>query len=432
MVGADDAHRDDDIELTGATVADQDFIAHARQDLPRLLAEVRRLRAQRSSAGPCGDVGDAGERPARAPIAPRLSRRAEVVVPGPRAAQRSAERAAGAPVLVTGAAGFIGSHVVDELLARGHEVVALDDLSGGFRDHVDPRARFVEGSILDVALVDRLFDAHRFAYVFHLAAYAAEGLSHFIKRFNYQHNLIGSVNLINASVRHDVRAFVFASSIAVYGRTAPPVTEAMPTAPDDPYGVAKAAVEQDLRISREVFGLRSIIFRPHNVYGERQHLGDRYRNVVGIFISQILRGEPLTIFGDGTQTRAFSHVADVAPVIAGAIDVPAAYDQTFNLGADRAVTVNELGEIVSRAMGVPFRPRYLPARHEVAHVHASHAQARALLGYEERVSLEAGVTAMAAWARRHGPRPSPRVGAIEVEKNLPPSWRARTEKPERP
>ena len=327
------------------------------------------------------------------------------------------------PVLVTGAAGFIGAHVTRALLARGHQVVALDDLSGGFRAQVDPRADFVQGSILDVALVDRLFDAHRFGAVIHLAAYAAEGLSHFIRRFNYQNNLIGSVNLINAAIRHQVGCFLFASSIAVYGRATPPVREDQPVAPEDPYGVAKAAVEQDLRCAREVFGLRSIIVRPHNVYGEGQHVGDRYRNVVGIFMSQILRGEPLTIFGDGSQTRAFTHVDDVAPVIAAAIDQPAAYDQIFNLGADRAVTVNQLGQIVSDAMGVPFRPRYLPARVEVAHVHASHERARAVLGYQDRIALETGVRAMAAWVRQHGARRSPPFAAIELERGLPPSWR---------
>jgi UDP-glucose 4-epimerase len=331
--------------------------------------------------------------------------------------------ARGAAILVTGAAGFIGSHVTGELVARGHEVVALDDLSGGFRDNVDDGATFVHGSILDVELVDRLFDEHRFAYVFHLAAYAAEGLSHFIRRFNYQNNLIGSVNLINAAVRHQVRCFVFTSSIAVYGRTEPPVSEEMPAAPDDPYGVAKAAVERDLRISREVFGLPYIIFRPHNVYGERQNIGDRYRNVVGIFMNQILRGEPLTIFGDGTQTRAFSYISDVAPILADSIERPRAYDQIFNIGADRPVTINALGETVSRALGVPFRPRYLPARHEVQHIHACHDRARDVLGFEDRVSLEDGVSAMAAWVQKVGARTSESFGALEIERNLPPSWR---------
>ncbi len=330
--------------------------------------------------------------------------------------------APGSTVLVTGGAGFIGSHVVTELLARGHRVVALDDLSGGFRANVDERATFVEGSILDVALIERLFDEQRFAYVFHLAAYAAEGLSPFIRRFNYQNNLIGSVNLINAAINHDVRCFVFTSSIAVYGSATPPVTEAMPTAPEDPYGVAKAAVEQDLRSARALFGLPHIIFRPHNVYGERQNIGDRYRNVVGIFMNQILRGEPLGIFGDGTQTRAFTHIADVAPVIAEAIGRPEAYDQTFNIGADRPFTINALGEAVSRAMGVPFRAKYLPTRFEVAHIHASHEKARNLLGYEGRVGLEEGVNAMAAWVKQVGARASKSFGPLEIQKNLPPSW----------
>jgi UDP-glucose 4-epimerase len=331
--------------------------------------------------------------------------------------------------LVTGAAGFIGSHLVTELVARGHQVVALDDLSGGFRSNVDARTTFVHGSILDNALLDRLFAEHHFEYIFHLAAYAAEGLSHFIKRFNYENNLIGSVNLINASIHYGVRCFVFTSSAAVYGHTSAPLTEETPTTPADPYGVAKAAVEQELRISREVFALPYIVFRPHNVYGERQNIGDRYRNVVGIFMNQILRGEPLTIFGDGTQTRAFTHVSDVAPVIAESIERPKAYNQVFNLGSDRAVTINELGETVSRAMGAPFRPRYLPARPEVAHVRPSHTKAKALLGYESRVELEEGVRAMAAWVKTVGARASKSFGRLEIERNLPPSWRESMSEP---
>lgn len=182
-------------------------------------------------------------------------------------------------------------------------------------------------------------------------------------------------------------------------------------------------MEQDLRAAREIFGLRSIVFRPHNVYGEGQNIGDRYRNVAGIFMNQILRGEPLTIFGDGTQTRAFSYVGDVAPVIARSIEVTEAFDQTFDIGADQPVTVNALGETVSRAMGVPFRAEYLPARPEVAHIHASHAKAKAILGFEDRTPLEEGVRRMAEWARTVGARQSPPFGALELDRGLPPSWR---------
>jgi len=169
--------------------------------------------------------------------------------------------------LVTGGAGFMGSHVAEQLLMKGDKVVVLDDLSGGFVDNVPKGVTFVEGSILNHELVDRLFRGYEFEHVYHLAAYAAEGLSHFIRRFNYQNNLIGSVNLINESVRHKIKCFVFTSSIAVYGRGQLPMREDQIPLPEDPYGIAKLAVEQDLKCAHEMFGLNYVIFRPHNVYG---------------------------------------------------------------------------------------------------------------------------------------------------------------------
>lgn len=327
--------------------------------------------------------------------------------------------------LVTGGAGFIGSHVADELLAQGHTVVVLDDLSGGARDNVPPGAQFVEGSVTDETLVDALFGAHRFDYVFHLAAYAAEGLSHFIRRFNYTNNVLGSVTLVNAAVNAGtVKRFVFTSSIAVYGPGQLPMSEALTPTPVDPYGIAKYAVEQDLRAARELFGLEYTIFRPHNVYGERQNVGDRYRNVIGIFMNQIMRGEPLTVFGDGEQTRAFTHVADVAPAIARSVERDAARDQLFNIGADTPYSVNALVAAVGKAMGATPTVRYLEQRHEVVHAYSDHARVRAVFGdLMQDVSLESGLARMADWARAHGARETPPFAAIEVERNLPPSWR---------
>ena len=329
--------------------------------------------------------------------------------------------------LVTGGAGFIGSHVAECLLRNGRSVLVLDDLSGGFTENVPAGAEFVKGSILDVELLERLFTEHRFQYVYHLAAYAAEGLSHFIKRFNYNNNLIGSVNLINASVNHGVKCFVFTSSIAVYGAGQVPMTESMVPQPEDSYGIAKLAVESELRVSHEMFGLDYVIFRPHNVYGERQNIGDRYRNVVGIFMNQLLQDEPMTIFGDGMQKRAFTHIDDIAPIITEAVNVPQARNEIFNLGADEPFTVKALSKLVSEAMGLPHRVKHLPARNEVVIAFPDHEKVYGVFGRSTSTSLSDGLRAMAAWVKAHGARQSSLFTGIEIVKNMPPSWRAAME-----
>lgn len=303
--------------------------------------------------------------------------------------------------------------------------MGLDDLSGGFRDQVPEGVKFIEGSVTDVALVQQVFADHQFDYVFHLAAYAAEGLSHFIKRFNYTNNLLGSINLINAAVNHEVKCFVFTSSIAVYGRNQLPMAEELVPQPEDPYGIAKYAVELDLREAHEMFGLNYVIFRPHNVYGENQNLGDRYRNVIGIFMNQILQGQPMTIFGDGQQTRAFSYIDDVAPVIAASITRPAGYNQVFNVGADKAYSVAELAQVVARAMGAKPAIKHLEARNEVAHAYSAHEKVRKFFGDLIRnVLLEDGVARMAAWAKKTGARHGKPFAGVEVTKNMPPAWAA--------
>ncbi len=327
-----------------------------------------------------------------------------------------------AKALVTGGAGFMGSHVVRELVELGHEVVALDDLSGGFRENVDPRVRLVVGSVVDEKLVVDLFRAERFDYVYHLAAYAAEGLSHFIRRFNYENNILGSVTLINAAVNHDVRCFVYTSSIAVYGSNQLPMHEKLIPQPEDPYGIAKLAVELDLKAARRLFGLPFVIFRPHNVYGEHQNIGDPYRNVVGIFMNQIMQGKPMTIFGDGNQTRAFTYIGDVAPLIARAPFVPESHGEIFNIGADTPCTVNELASVIANAFGVTPRFEYFPAREEVLHAFADHTKAKQIFNRHRQTSLEEGIRRMAHWARNVGARASAGFKQTEVSKNMPVGW----------
>jgi UDP-glucose 4-epimerase len=324
--------------------------------------------------------------------------------------------------LVTGGAGFLGSHVARECLALGQEVVVVDDLSGGYLDNVPSGATFVEGDVSSPGFVKELFGGHEFDYVYHLAAYAAEGLSHFIRVFNYTNNVIGSMNLVNASVEHEVDCIVFTSSIAVYGAAATPMTESTVPQPEDPYGIAKYAVELDLAAAHRMFGLDSVVFRPHNVYGEGQNIADPYRNVLGIFMNQIMHGQPLSVFGDGEQTRAFSHVDDVAPIIARSVGVPAARNQVFNIGADEAVSVNRLAAVVCEAFGVEPAVTHLPARKEVVHAFSSHDRVREVFGVSAGVGLEAGVQRMVDWARGVGPRPPVRFDHLELTKNLPPSW----------
>ena len=258
---------------------------------------------------------------------------------------------------------------------------------------------------------------NRFDYVYHLAAYAAEGLSHFIKHYNYSNNLIGSVNLINASINFDVKCFVFTSSIAVYGANQLPMREDMIPQPEDSYGIAKFAVEQELKCSQEMFGLDHVIFRPHNVYGEFQNIGDRYRNVIGIFMNQIMQGKPLTIFGDGEQSRAFSYVGPVAEAICRSPEVPAARNEVFNIGADKPYSVNELVTEVANVMGAEPTIDYLPARNEVMHAYSDHAKVESVFGKPNDVTLQAGLELMANWATQHGARSTKPFTGIE-------SWRA--------
>jgi UDP-glucose 4-epimerase len=327
--------------------------------------------------------------------------------------------------LVTGGAGFIGAHLTRRLLDLGHEVTVLDDLSGGRIDNIDRRAAFCQGSVVDSALVDELFAEHKgFDYVYHCAAYAAENLSHFVKRFNYVTNLVGSVNLINAAVNHGVQCFVFLSSIAVYGAGQLPLTEEMHPDPDDSYGIAKLAVERDLVASHRMFGLNYVIFRPHNVYGPMQNIGDKYRNVVGIFVNQIMCGTPLSIFGDGEQTRAFSYVDDIVPLIADAPTVEAAHRKAFNIGADTPYTVNRLADTVRRAMGVPEHPIvHYPARDEAKHAFSDHSKLRSVFGGAATTDLETGVSRMVAWASAHGPQVSTPFENLEIHQKLPSAWR---------
>lgn len=326
--------------------------------------------------------------------------------------------------LVTGGAGLIGSHVIDALLKMGHIVIVVDDLRGGSISNINPNCIFINGSILDEKLLDGIFGKYKIDYVYHLAAYASVGLSHFIRKFNYENNLIGSINLINRSVKNNVRHFIFTSSISVYGDNQNPMTENLSPSPEDPYGIAKYATELDLKAAYRIFGLKYTIFRPHNVYGERQNYGDPYRNVVGIFMNNLLQGKSMPIFGDGKQKRAFSYIDDVAPYIANCVDYPNAINEIFNIGADNPHSIIDLAHKVAEAMGKDPKIQFLPRREELVEAYCDHAKIKKVFNIGKTVRLEDGLRRMANHIKTLGPVNSKRFKNIEIRKNIPLSWKS--------
>jgi UDP-glucose 4-epimerase len=200
------------------------------------------------------------------------------------------------------------------------------------------------------------------------------------------------------------------------------MAEDMCPSPEDPYGIAKLAVEQDLRAAHEMFNLNYVVFRAHNVYGERQNIGDRYRNVIGIFMNQIMQGQELSIFGDGEQTRAFSYIGDIASIIACAPHEPRALNEIFNIGADVHYTIRELAETVCSVFDVAPRLRFLAARKEVKHAYCSHEKIRSIFGATVSTPLNVGLRNMADWGRKFGPKHSKKFREIEIVEKLPSIW----------
>lgn len=326
-------------------------------------------------------------------------------------------------VFLSGVGGFLASHVADLLLAQGYEVVGMDSLEGGFIENVPKGVCFYKGDLQNHELVNSIFQHHSPHYVLHLAAYAAEGLSPHIRRYSYQNNLISSVNLINAAINHGVEGFVFTSSMAVYGHQQPPYTEQMTPQPCDSYGIAKYAVEQDLRCAGETHGLRWCVIRPYSIFGERQHLGDFFRNVAGIHMNQALLGQPRTIFGDGEQRRAFSYISEVAPVIAETVSRNDIWGQVFNVGGSVNYTINHLSECISQALNVEHKVVHLPPRIEVKNAWCDNSKTKEWFPHLFRpVPLTAGLEKMAEWAVRKGPQKCRPFANIEILKNLHPKW----------
>jgi UDP-glucose 4-epimerase len=326
-------------------------------------------------------------------------------------------------VLITGVAGLLGANFSRHLLNKGYKVVGIDDLSGGYEDSVPSEVTFYRQDLSNRKAIDEIFASEKPDYVFHFAAYAAEGLSPFIRNYNYTNNVLASANVINACINHDIKKVIFTSSMAVYGVGNPPFTETQLPTPEDPYGIAKYAVEMDLKLAHEMFGLKYSIVRPHNVVGIYQNIWDRYRNVIGIWIRKALAGEPLTIFGDGTQIRAFS---DIKFYMDPFEKLMTAHDgETFNIGADKHYTINEAAVAVidvAKELGIDATKVHLEPRNEVHTAYCDHSKAHKLLGFEDNTNLRETIMKMFKWAQEQPNRPMKNMD-YEIEKNMYSFWK---------
>ena len=334
-------------------------------------------------------------------------------------------------VVVTGCAGLLGAHLSRHLIEKGYRVIGIDDLSGGYADYL-PKGKQEQFEFWPINLsdawaskpLDNIFSNNDVVACYHFAAYAAEGLSPFIRHFNYTNNVLSSVNIINQCIKHNAK-LIFTSSMAVYGDQEAPFKESQSPAPIDPYGVAKYAVEQDIKIAHDQHGLEYTIIRPHNVIGIYQNIWDKYRNVVGIFIRKVIDGEPLLIYGDGEQTRAFSDIKFYLEPFELLMHRCNGY--TFNMGADKEYTLNELADIVQKVAkknGFEAVKQHVEARHEVKHAYSDHTLVKdpRTLGFHDATDLEATVDEMFKWALSEQKRPQKSM-PYELEKGLYDYWK---------
>ena len=302
-------------------------------------------------------------------------------------------------VLITGVAGLLGSRLADYLISEGVEVIGIDNLSGGHIDNVHPNVNFYNLDLQDKSLRD-IFKEHNPTYVYHFAAYAAEGLSPFIRTYNYNNNLVSTANVVNECIRHNVTRLIFTSTMAVYGHGSGGIfDEKQVPNPIDPYGVAKYGCEMDIQIAGEQHGLDWCIIRPHNVYGIKQNIWDKYRNVLGIWMYQKLNNQPITIYGDGTQTRAFSFIDDSIKPLWKAATTPGASKEIINLGGIEEITIKNASDVLLDIIG-STDVVHLEKRHEVHFAVPTYQKSVDILGFEYKTSLKDGLRSMWEWANQ--------------------------------
>lgn len=328
-------------------------------------------------------------------------------------------------ILITGVAGLLGSRLADWILENDPDVtvIGIDNLSGGYVENINSRIKFYKLDLIRDSISD-LFQKYDIDYVFHFAAYAAEGLSPFIRGFNYDNNLKSTARIVNQCIKHDVKRLIFTSTMAVYGHGENQAFDEKQTpCPIDPYGVAKYACEMDIKIAGEQHGLDWCIIRPHNVYGAKQNIWDKYRNVLGIWMYQHLSGKPMTIFGSGNQTRAFSYIDDSLEPLWNAATDPRASKQIINLGGIHSISILEANNILKNVIGCPENTVFFEERHEVMHAVSTYQKSIDILGFKHETDLEDGLTKMWEWAKVQPMRNQFIWPSFELDKGLYSFWK---------
>jgi len=325
-------------------------------------------------------------------------------------------------VLITGCAGLIGGNFC-KWLDPSIEIIGVDDLSGGYRENVPERVTFVHADLTNEA-DQKIIESHfPVDYVFHFAAYAAEGLSPFIRQFNYKNNTLATAFLVNMAIKYGTKRFVFTSSMAVYGDQEVPFREEQVPRPIDSYGVAKYACEMDLQIAAAQHGLEYCIIRPHNVYGPGQNIWDPYRNVLGIWMWQASSGLPMTIYGDGLQCRAFSYIDDIMSPLFKAATESAAKNEIINLGGKHETALNDACELVAQVTGWNERT-HLEERHEVKLAWSTYKKSVDILDYQENVPLKEGLKLMWNWIATQPRRERKAWDSYELDKGIYSFWKS--------
>lgn len=327
-------------------------------------------------------------------------------------------------VLITGIAGFMGSHLADSMLEEGHEVIGIDNLIGGYLSNVPVKAQFINVDLRNLDSILPYFSG--VDLVIHSACTAYEGLSVFSPSLITENTFQITANVLSASVEAKVGKFIFLSSMARYGtQKIIPFTEDLDPKPQDPYGIAKFASELLVRNLCELNSIPFTILVPHNIIGPRQKYDDPYRNVASIMINRMLQNKQPIIYGNGEQKRCFSFMEDVIQPIKNSIVSPEANGEVINIGPDNEfITINNLAEKIARILSFDLNPIYMPARpQEVQLANCSADKARKLLKYSPKVDLDTGLMELANWIRRNGVKPFDYHLPIEINNSsTPKTW----------